>query len=100
MTLTTYRFGGLSGISKENAYWEAVLRLSQLHFESAMKFRRSVDLSADEEEMLGELLDLDEAADFDLHIAADPHQFEASDDFEVDFNVFDEFLKDYANFDV
>ena len=65
-----------------------------------MKLRRSMELSTAEEEMLGELLDLDEAAEFDLHIAADPHPFEASDDFEVDFNVFDEFLKDYANFDV
>ena len=64
-----------------------------------MKLRRSVDLSSDEEDMLGELLDMDGDAEFDLHVAAEPYPFEASDDFEVDFNVFDEFLKDYANFD-
>ena len=65
-----------------------------------MKLRRSVDLSADEEDMLGELLDMDEDAEFDLHVAADPYPFKASDDFEVGFDLFDEFLKDYANVDV
>ena len=100
MTVTTFSFGGYSGITKLNAYWEAVLHLSKLHFESAMKLRRSVELSADEEELLGELLEMDVDADLDLHVAEDPKPFEAEDDFEVDFNLFDEFLKDYANFDV
>ena len=50
--------------------------------------------------MMGELIDMDEDAEFDFHVAEDPNPFEASDDFEVDFNLFDEFLKDYANFDV
>jgi hypothetical protein len=99
-TLTTFRFGGLTGFSKENAYWEAVLHLSKLHFESAMKLRRSQELSPDEEYMLGELVDLNEDTDFDLHVAEDPHPFEVIDDFEVDFILFDEFLKDYANFDI
>jgi hypothetical protein len=113
-SVTTFSFGRLSGITKLNAYWEAVKHLSKLHFESAMRLRRSVDLSPEEEELMGELVELDEGTEtmldkfvamdegteFNLHVAEDPHPFEVSDDFEVDFNLFDEFLKDYANFDI
>jgi cytosine/adenosine deaminase-related metal-dependent hydrolase len=76
------------------------LHLSRLRFEIAIKLRRSVDLSPDVEEFLGELLEMDEDAIVDLHVAEDPHPLQVSNDFKVDFNLFDEFLKDYANFDV